>query len=68
MKRTFIAEKNEYNFKTTTTQERLEMQVTAGDGMVCKYGDHILMADRSQASTSSSKRRKKPGFANANAA
>ena len=40
MKRTFIAEKNEYNFKTTTTQERLEMQVTAGDG------DHILMADR----------------------
>lgn len=46
MKRTFKAEKNEYTFKTTTTQEHLEMQVTAGDGMVCKYGDHILMADR----------------------
>ena len=61
MKRTFIAEKNEYNFKTTTTQERLEMQVTAWQTATGK-------ADSSQASTSSSKRRKKPGFANANAA
>ena len=74
MKHTFKAEKNEYTFKTTTTQEHLEMQVTAGDGMVCKYGDHILMADPtgredlSRASTSSSRRRRRPGFANANAA
>lgn len=45
MKKTFISTKNEYRFKTTTTQENLEMQVCAGDGMVCKYGDHVLMVD-----------------------
>ena len=38
--------KNEYRYKKTTTQEHLEMQVSAGDGIVAKYGDHVLMADR----------------------
>ena len=38
--------KNDYRYPQTTTQEHLEMQVSAGDGIVAKYGDHILMADR----------------------
>ena len=46
MKRTFESKKNEYRYRKETTQENLEMQVTAGDGIVAKYGDHILMADR----------------------
>ena len=38
--------KNDYRYRQTTSQENLEMQVSAGDGIVAKYGDHILMADR----------------------
>ena len=38
--------KNDYRYRQTTTQENLEMQVSAGDGIVAKYGDHVLMADR----------------------
>lgn len=37
---------NGYRYRRVTTQEHLEMQVSAGDGLVCKYGDHVLMADR----------------------
>lgn len=46
MKKTFESKKNEYRYRKETTQENLEMQVTAGDGIVAKYRDHILMADR----------------------
>ena len=38
--------KNDYRYQKTTSQENLEMQVSAGDGIVAKYGDHVLMADR----------------------
>ena len=38
--------KNDYRYRQTTSQENLEMQVSAGDGIVAKYGDHVLMADR----------------------
>lgn len=34
MKRTFEPQKNEYRYRKETTQENLEMQVTAGDGIV----------------------------------
>ena len=46
MERTFESKKNEYRCRKETTQENLEMQVTAGDGIVAKDGDDILMADR----------------------
>lgn len=46
MKKAFKSEKNiYYRFADTTTQEELEMRVTAGDGMVCKFGDYVLVVD-----------------------
>lgn len=42
----FRATKNGYRFERQTTMENLAMSVTPGCGMVCKYGDHVLMVDR----------------------
>lgn len=36
---------NGYCFERGTTMENLAMSVTPGCGLVCKYGDHVLMAD-----------------------
>lgn len=41
----FSATKNGYRFERQTTMENLAMSVNPGCGMVCKYGDHVLMVD-----------------------
>lgn len=41
----FSATKNGYRFERQTTMENLAMNVNPCYGLVCKYGDHILMAD-----------------------
>lgn len=36
---------NDYRYRKNTTQENLEMQVSAGGGIVARYDNYILMAD-----------------------
>mgnify|MGYP004498433201 CR=1 FL=1 len=41
----FSATKNGYCFERQTTMENLAMNVNPCYGLVCKYGDHVLMVD-----------------------
>lgn len=45
MKKEFKSEKNTYRFAATTTQEELAGRVSACDGMVCKFNDHVLVVN-----------------------
>ena len=45
MKKEFKSEKNAYRFAATTTQEELAGRVSACDGMVCKFNDHVLVVN-----------------------
>lgn len=45
MKKEFKSEKNVYRFAATTTQEELAGRISACDGAVCKFNDHVLVVN-----------------------
>lgn len=45
MKKEFKSEKNAYRFAATTTQEELAGRISACDGAVCKFNNHVLVVN-----------------------